>query len=76
MSELLSRLSRLNELDRVRLYREVVDRRGESSSRSVRELVLVYEKNTAVNLEELRQLAASRLPAHERPTRFVATEWS
>jgi len=74
MSELLSRLSRLNELDRVRLYREVADRRGESSSRPVRELVLVYEKNTAVNLEELRQLAASRLPAHERPTRFVATD--
>lgn len=74
MSELGFKLDQLNEIDRVRLYRELVERRGASSSRPVRELALVYKKDAAVNLEKLRKLVASRLPAHEQPTRFVAVD--
>lgn len=74
MSELASKLSRLNERDRVSLYRELSDRRRESLSRPVRELVLVYQNDAAVSLDELQNIIASRLPAHERPTRFVATD--
>ena len=74
MSELSSKLSRLTDLDRVRLYRDLLDRRGETSPRSVRELVLVYQNDAAVSLNELREVVASRLPTHERPTRFVATD--
>lgn len=74
MSELGTKLANLSDADRVRLYRDLVDRFGESSPRSVQELVLVYEKASGVDPGALLRVARSRLPAHERPTRFIATD--
>ncbi|MDJ0812613.1 MAG: thioesterase domain-containing protein [Woeseiaceae bacterium] len=73
MSELSNKLEQLSDTDRVRLFRELMERSGESPPPSVRELVLVYEEGSDANPEALRAAAASRLPEHERPTRFIAT---
>ncbi len=73
MSELSNKLERLSDTDRVRLFRELMERSGESPPPSVRELVLVYEEGSGVDPEALRAVAAARLPEHERPTRFIAT---
>jgi acyl carrier protein len=71
MSELSDKLERLSDTDRVRLYRELLDRSGETPPPSVKELVLVYEEGSAATPEVLRD-AAKRLPEHERPARFIA----
>jgi acyl carrier protein len=72
MSELSDKLERLSDEDRVRLYRELLERSGETPPPSVQELVLVYEEGSDATPEALRAIAASRLPEHERPTRFIA----
>ncbi len=73
MGELSNKLEQLSDRDRVRLFRELMERSGESPPPSVRELVLVYEEDSGANPEALRAVAAARLPEHERPTRFIAT---
>jgi acyl carrier protein/pimeloyl-ACP methyl ester carboxylesterase len=73
MSELGDKLDRLSDTDRVRLYRELLERSGETPPPSVKELVLVYEEGSGATSESLRAVAAARLPEHERPSRFIAT---
>jgi thioesterase domain-containing protein/acyl carrier protein len=73
MSELSDKLERLSDTDRVRLYRELVERSGETPAPSVKELVLVYEEVAGATPEALRAVAATRLAEQERPTRFIAT---
>lgn len=74
MQELSAKLKRLGDADRVRLYRELLDRRGSPSPRSVKELVLVYENASGLNPKTFRETAWPELLEHERPTRFIATD--
>jgi acyl carrier protein/pimeloyl-ACP methyl ester carboxylesterase len=73
MGELNDKLERLSDADRVRLYRELLDRSDEMPPPSVKELVLVYEEGSGATSEALRDAAESRLAEHERPARFIAT---
>ncbi len=73
MSELSDKLEHLSDADRVRLFRELLERSGETPPPSVKELVLVYEAGSGATPEALRAVAA-QLPEHERPTRFIATD--
>ncbi|MDJ0698379.1 MAG: thioesterase domain-containing protein [Woeseiaceae bacterium] len=74
MTELNAKLARLSDTDRAELYRELLDRLGEPSGQVVRELLLVYEKRAEAGPDAIRDIARNRLPEHERPTRFIATD--
>ncbi len=74
MNELNAKLARLSDADRTELFRELQDQLGEPSSKVVRELLLVYERGATVGPDAMRETARTRLPEHEQPTRFIATE--
>ena len=74
MNELNAKLARLSDADRTELYRQLRDRPDESPSQVVRELLLVYEKGAEVGPDAFREIARNRLPEHEQPTPFIATE--
>ena len=71
MSELSDKLEHLSDEDRVRLYRELLERSGETPPPSVKELVLVYEEGSGTTPEALR---ASRLTPEE--LRILGNYWS
>ena len=74
MTELNARLAQLSDTDRAELFREVLDQIGEPTGQVVRELLLVYEKRAEAGPDAIRDIARNRLPEHERPTRYIATD--
>jgi thioesterase domain-containing protein/acyl carrier protein len=74
MSELSEKLQRLGDAERVRLYNDLVDQLGAPLPQSVHELVLLYEKGSAVDTKVIQRSAGDLLPENERPTRFIEVD--